>query len=298
MSAANWAKATSTTTGTGDLTLSGVTGYPTFNDVYGTSRRFPYAILDNSNPPRPIEAGIGYLSASTTLVREKVLSTYSASTFDDISPSAVSLAAGTYNIVTPPLAEGLLNACKSGHRLASPGYQKISYSQHYTIHNTSSTGYTAVANRLIFTPFWLTSSVECDALAVRCGTGVASTNVRIGIYDVTPEGHPGKLLGETGSLATTTSSTDVIGTLGATVRLQPGWYFTALVTDGAPALGRMTSGGECFTNLGPTSGNLMSMNVAFFGTHTFGALPNPAPTTSLTTVAAGGATPAIGVRFV
>lgn len=294
----NWAKQTTTTTGTGNLTVSSVSGYPTFSNVFAVSQRFPYAILDNSSPPQPIEEGIGYLSASTTLVREKILATYSGGTFDDISPSAVSLSAGTYNVIAPVLAELVAVASKGVNRNASLGYQKMLFSQHFAVHNASSTGYTAVANRLVIVPLWLNCSAECDALGVRVGTGVASTNIRLGIYDMMSDGHPGKLLGETGALASATSGVDVIGTLGATIRLNPGWYFTAFVSDGAPAIGRVTAGGEIFNNMGCASGNLMQAVGAFYATHTFGALPDPAPTTSLTTITAGAAYPAVALRTV
>lgn len=298
MPASNAAKATTTTTGTGDLTLSSVSGFPTLNQVYGLNRRFPYAILDNSSPQQFIEAGIGYLSGATTLVREKVLSTFVSSTFDDISPAAVSLASATHNIITPPLAEFMAEAAKGVNRNASLALSKMMFSQHFTTNNASSTGYTAVANRLVMVPFWLNASIECDALAVRIGTGVASTNVRMGIYDCKSDGHPGKLLGETGALASATSGTDVTGTLGATIRLQPGWYFTAFVSDGAPAVGRMTGGGEVFNNMGVAGGNLMQAVAAFYGTHTFGALPDPALSTSLSAITAGGTYPAVAMRAV
>ena len=41
----NWARCTATTTtGTGNLTLSSVSGYPTINDVVGQGTALPYAI--------------------------------------------------------------------------------------------------------------------------------------------------------------------------------------------------------------------------------------------------------------
>lgn len=64
---------TSTTTGTGDITLAGaVTGYRTFNAAIGTNITFDYAIVavDGSGVPSgEWEVGKGYLSGSTTLVR-------------------------------------------------------------------------------------------------------------------------------------------------------------------------------------------------------------------------------------
>lgn len=297
MALANWARVTTTTTGTGNLTLSAVTGYPTLNDVVGTNRRFHYAILLDSDGT-PIEEGIGYLSASTTLVRERVTATYASSTYDDTSPSAVSLAAGTYRVISSGGADAIQGAALNVNRNASLALQKVVHSEHLLFGQSSSTGYTMVANRLVIVPFKLGTRVECDALCLRVGTGVAATNVRMGIWDEQADGHPGRLLGETGALASTTSGSDVIGTIGSVITLQPGRYFTGVVSDGAPAVGRAAQSGELYAFLGPAAGNLMQGVAAFYSTHTFGALPNPAPSTSLTAINASTSYPAIGLRCV
>lgn len=81
-------KDTSTTTGTGSLTLSGSapTGYVTFNAGIGQGPRFCYTIqiADESE----WEVGVGYLSAATTLVRERVMKSTN-------SNNAVNFSAGT-----------------------------------------------------------------------------------------------------------------------------------------------------------------------------------------------------------
>lgn len=80
----------STTTGTGSLALSGSapTGYQTFNAAVGTNVYFYYAI---SSTGSEWEVGRGYLSASTTLVRETVLASSN-------SGNAVNLSAGTKSV--------------------------------------------------------------------------------------------------------------------------------------------------------------------------------------------------------
>jgi len=62
-------KDTTTTTGTGDITLSGTapTGYRTFGSVLALNDVFLYCIEDASGPNW--ETGAGYLSATNTLVR-------------------------------------------------------------------------------------------------------------------------------------------------------------------------------------------------------------------------------------
>lgn len=88
-------KETSTTTGTGNLTLAGaVTGYQTANSAFSTNNIFDYAIeaVDGSGVPAgDWEVGEGYLSASTTLVRSNVRASSN-------SGSAVNFSAGTKNV--------------------------------------------------------------------------------------------------------------------------------------------------------------------------------------------------------
>lgn len=79
---------TSTTTGTGNITLAGaVTGFRTFNTAFGTSVRFYYTVARSTE----WEVGIGYLSDATTLVRETVLGSSN-------SGAAVSFSAGTKDV--------------------------------------------------------------------------------------------------------------------------------------------------------------------------------------------------------
>jgi len=65
-------KETSTTQGTGDITLAGaVTGFLTFNSGIGTSNTTYYAIFEQGTAN--FEVGLGTLSASTTLQRDTVI---------------------------------------------------------------------------------------------------------------------------------------------------------------------------------------------------------------------------------
>jgi hypothetical protein len=86
-------KDTSTTTGTGDITLSGIapTGYQTFANAFGLNNAFLYCIVDNTSGLW--ETGTGWLSASTTMVRD-------SNVFDGSSGpgTAVSFTAGTKDV--------------------------------------------------------------------------------------------------------------------------------------------------------------------------------------------------------
>lgn len=83
-------KETSTTTGTGTLTLAGAaTGFRTFNDAFGTNVYFYYVIQDGNGTAW--ETGRGYLSTSTTLVRDAVHRSSN-------SNNAISLSATTHTV--------------------------------------------------------------------------------------------------------------------------------------------------------------------------------------------------------
>lgn len=85
-------KDTTTVTGTGAATLSGTapTGFQTFANAFPLNTPFLYCIADQAGPNW--ETGCGYLSGSTTLVRDSV--------FDSSAgPGAlVSFGAGTKDI--------------------------------------------------------------------------------------------------------------------------------------------------------------------------------------------------------
>ena len=85
-------KETTTTTGTGNVTLGGaVTGFQTFNTAFGQNVQFEYfieAVDANGVPTGDWEVGDGYLSASTTLVRDQVRRSSN-------SNAAVNFSAGT-----------------------------------------------------------------------------------------------------------------------------------------------------------------------------------------------------------
>ena len=83
---------TSTTTGTGDFTVSAVDGRQRFSDIVstgGTTRTFPYFISHRT--AGEWETGWGHLSATSTLVRDEVLASSN-------SDAAVNFAAGTKDV--------------------------------------------------------------------------------------------------------------------------------------------------------------------------------------------------------
>lgn len=108
-------KDTSTTTGTGSLTLSGSapTGFRTFASAMSTGDTCFYCIAGGSE----WEVGVGTLSASTTLARTTVLASSN-------SGSAVSLSAGSKDVfITIPALAAPKPAANAAATLAA--YQTL-----------------------------------------------------------------------------------------------------------------------------------------------------------------------------
>lgn len=107
---------TTTTTGTGDITLAGaVTGYRPFNAAIGTGVATDYCIVAvdaNSSPTGEWEVGEGYLSNSTTLVRSTLLSSSTG--------SAISFSAGTKRVFITQSAQEIVG--KGNAYAVSIGY--------------------------------------------------------------------------------------------------------------------------------------------------------------------------------
>lgn len=83
-------KETTSTTGIGTITLAGAaTGFRTFNAGFGTNVFFYYVLLDGDGIAW--ETGRGYLSSSTTLVRNTIHKSSNAN-------AAISLSATTHTV--------------------------------------------------------------------------------------------------------------------------------------------------------------------------------------------------------
>lgn len=96
---------TSTTTGTGPLTLAGATSnHVSFNAAVGVGNTTYYAIVSRS-PVTEWEVGLGTLTGATTLARTTPYLTWNGTTLCSTACSALSLSAGTKDVfVTIPAA--------------------------------------------------------------------------------------------------------------------------------------------------------------------------------------------------
>jgi hypothetical protein len=201
---ANRVEETTTTTGTGNLTLAGaVANSQTFNNALGTDVRFTYFIVDDTNTVW--ETGIGYLSAATTLVRETVLDNSSGTT------SALNLSAGTKNVFIGDNYKSCFSpVLKYANRFISESIVRLGT---FTFGNLNT----------YYVPVLIRAAQSISAMGLDF-TSASGTNFRLGLYDVGTDGYPGKLITETAELVS--ASGYVSGS--CTADITPGWYYVAI----------------------------------------------------------------------
>ena len=226
MQLGNWIYQTTTTTGTGDLTLSSVTGWATFASQFsvgadGIGDLFYYAIIDDTLGT-PLEAGIGRLTASTTLTRVRILASIVAGAYAETN-TPVTLGAGTKRVECVDLAMAR-PVTIPGIRLGSTSRLLPSGSFRTAPGNSKAIS----AGTLQVIPFELKTPTLVTGMGVFVTTGAVASTVRMGLYRLTANLEPGGLIDQTGDVASTAAGEAISAFAGGTRRLKPGWYYAAV----------------------------------------------------------------------
>lgn len=238
---ANGIKQTSTTSGTGALTIANVTGSVPLAAAFAIGQLFAYSIYTGGDSaPAFREAGLGYLSASNTLVRAKVSATFDGSTYNQSSPTATDFGGASVTIICTPHAGTLESMLPTVDKTSASVARYIQSAGR----NMNQTSLALSPLRLYYMPFLLKTAAPIVSLMLSVGTaGAASTTARLGLYAMTENGYPGQLLATTGALDVSTTGQKV-GTLATPLNLPPGWYVLAVVSDGGPSVNAATTGGS------------------------------------------------------
>jgi hypothetical protein len=233
---------TTTTTGTGDLTTSAVTGRPRFTDFFAANASessadpFYYAVITQDSPPQFLEIGIGYCSAAGTLKRQQIIATYASGTLAHFG-SAATLPAGTKNVICTAEAASLAPAISDiaafsgdANALRALGPENISGSIAYGL---------STKDRLIYVPIRLSSARMVVSITAKIANTAGSSGthgVRMGLYASLRTGGPGRKILESGDLPAPSQTTLTYSF--SAVRLPPGWYYGAIIHDftSAPTL--------------------------------------------------------------
>lgn len=273
-------KETTSTTGTGTLTLSAVSGFARFGNVFPVGSSVGYSLLDSSG--LPIESGIGTVGAGNTLSRDKISASISSGTYNDLTPTAISLS-GTTTVICTGLASSFATSVPNVNTVITTSGttpQRLVMDTRVNMNSASSTGFTMVANTLYLVSFKLDYDVIGTGIALRIGTGVSGKSIIAGLYQIDHRGYPAKLLGQTASTAAATSGVNWSATFtGGNVKLVPGMYVIGIVSDGTPAIGAIANQAY-FNSFGVASGqNIITLTPFLSSSYTYGALPEPVPTT-------------------
>jgi len=217
---------TTTTSGTGAVTLLAVSGRPRFSEL-GVGALVPYAIKDGSN----WEWGFGKVAASNTLERTRPTATLVSGTMDTSTPSAITLSGGSADVYLSPIA----GANSVGfRRLGADGGRKGMYSPHVASQPSSTLA--LAAERLYLFPFRIDDAFTLSGAFIDMNTaGAASTKARIGIYRMDENAKPAEVLLETGDIDTSVAAAVLSGAWTASC-LPPDWYFVGLVCSGTPTM--------------------------------------------------------------
>lgn len=217
---ANGVKETTTTTGTGAVTLSAVTGYPRFADSFSANDLVYYAIQSGNN----WEWGIGTIGAGNTLARTVVRATYNSGVYSESSPSPITLAGVSSVFVARDAGCGI------------PDMPAVASTLHASGHAVSvaNTTLAAVADRLYAVPFLLTHNRPIAQLCVSISTAAAAKKIRLGMYSIGANGLPDKLIAQTADIDA--SSTGLKSSSISAGRVKPGWYYMSLISDGTPTV--------------------------------------------------------------
>lgn len=248
----NRVRETSTTTGTGNLTLAGaVTGFHAFNDKVATGTTVRYVIAHQSANEH--EYGIGTFTATSTLARTTPLGGTSGT-------SPHNFTAGTKDVFVDALAEDF-GYSSMPHR--SGGY--------YAPLHSGATSTVVAKDQLKVMPFWVPERTTYTRHGIGC-TAVASSEFRPGIYR-NSNGLPGALVSDGGTLSCAATAF-VEATISVT--LDRGWYWIGGAGQVVnPNISTISGSGNVVGQQVPGVGSPMGAAMSYYLLSVSGALPDP-----------------------
>lgn len=233
----SYCRETTTTTGTGNITLAGaVTGFQALANEFrvnsvGIPFQYHIATLDQSY----VESGYGYLSNATTLVRDSAPEfTLSAGVAG--SGSNVNFPSGTKYVHAAPIGRGFMPVLPTINTTAAASERLES-----TLFPVGTAGTGTLTNDTVFfVPFFHAVTDTVDAVCFS-NTVAGTNNVVCGIYSMNPAtGRPLGLLAN--GAAVSSASTGIRVSSFTAIALPPGWYFLAMLKQTADGTQRTLSG--------------------------------------------------------
>lgn len=267
--------ATSTTGGTGSLTLTDVTRRMNGDDYFthGTLALVEYTITEWGSSSYKVERGYGTFTYSTkVLARTKPTITWDGSTLDNTAPSKISFASSGVTVkMTPAGADGHIPFFN-----VTTGDDLGMCSAH--IQNSTGTLIGTVDVEW-YTPFLWTGRGQIVQAGIYVTTGQAGGAAKLALYAVGVDGLPGERIKDFNSGAPFSCTASGAKTVAVTgLWLPPGWYYTGLIATASSTMPTFQSG-SASGRISP-AGTDSGANIQRFtksGNYTTG-LPSPAST--------------------
>lgn len=276
-------KCTSSTAGTGALTLSSVAAFVPPSSAFALAQPFAYSIYTGGDSaPVFREAGIGYLSAANTLVRARITATWDGTTtYSAANPTATDFAGAAVTIICTPHASTLNTVLPTVDGQTS-GINRFLTSAGRSLAQSPQT---LPSLTIYYVPFQIRSAAPIGSLAMNV-TGAAAGTAQIGIYQMTEKGYPGRLITSVAGIDTGTTGLKNVS-LATPIMLPAGDYFTAMVTSGGPQVTGYTTSGSQIMGCQPFGFN--GINPIEFRTENAATAVLPATASSTTTSVGTGA---------
>lgn len=277
-------KETTTTTGTGTVTLSAVSNFVRVSDAFAVGSLVGYCLISGNGDK---EWGVGVVGAGNTMSRNIISATLVGSTFTK-GGAAISLT-GTSTLICTE--NGAASASGAVH-VKNPSIANARFCP-YMVSSASLTTFAMTANRVIYVPFSMQSAIGSFVqLSIDVSTLIAGSSVDVGVYDsklLSGGFVPGVLFGS----VNLDSSTTGIKSDAISFTPRPGGvYWLACRSSLAPTIRGITASGGQSNLLGFAS---TGTNPVFYLYSSGGSLPSDASGETFTTVASG-AVPAIFLR--
>lgn len=168
------------------------------------------------------------------------------------------------------------------------GRAKLSSTPQYSLPgiNFTSVGLkTLTANRILYAPFFVTTSITLDQMAIEITTAGASGKVaRLAIYNADVNWQPTTQVINAGTVAVDPGVVPAIAVASVGITLSPGRYLTAIISDGTPILRKWLGGSMYLGLIAALGSSSITFQIFVGGSGT--TLPDPG--TAWTTASGGG----------
>lgn len=254
--------------GTGAVSCTSVSGFPTFDTAFSASsntRMVEYTIEDSIAVQ--MEWGMGSYT-NGVLTRSKVKGTFTGGTLLEIAPTAINFAGTAANITVriSPLADSFLPGFSASNISSTPAsnvYNSAGLLSAHTIQRGSVGFKIPTANVEYYFPFLWQGQGDVTQFAIYLSTAQTGAAGKFALYDVGSDGLPGNFIVSFGTLTLSSGSGTIITQAAANwggfttgLPLPCGWYYIGCIftaTTTYPSIGTTPQGASLAAPCGFTS---------------------------------------------